>query len=159
MVSETKSVKLDENSNNKRIMVELKIPSEFGYEKIAMSTVATIASEFGFNEEKVEDIKTAVSEACINAIEHGNQMLESKNVLVLFRVTKDGLIIDVQDEGRTKGFKLVHSPDLENKMAGASTKRGWGLFLIDKLVDDVKVIQDDDNASVLRMVIKLEQNK
>ncbi len=143
----------------KEVQIELKIPSEFGYEKIAMSTVATVAKEFGFKEDKVQDIITAVSEACINAIEHGNKLEIDKNVNVVFRVDQKSLTIDVLDEGVFKGFKVVHSPDLEDKLQLGSNKRGWGLFLIEKLVDDVKVLKQDDDASVLRMVIHFEHKK
>ena len=144
-------------AKGKNVQIELKIPSEFGYEKIAMSTVATIASEFGFNDDKVQDIKTAVSEACINAIEHGNKLQIDKNVIVMFKVDQEGLTIDVLDEGKSKGFKIFHSPDLEEKLKKGIEKRGWGLFLIETLVDDVEVVKDKDNASMLRMVIRFEQ--
>ena len=143
---------------DKNISIELKIPSEFGYEKIAMSTVASIANEFGFSEDKIEDIKTALSEACINAIEHGNKLLEDKNVVVTFKVDESGLIIDVVDEGNSVGFNLGHSPKLRDKVEGGLETRGWGLFLIEKLVDDVRLVKDDD-ASTLRMVIHFEQKK
>jgi serine/threonine-protein kinase RsbW len=144
---------------NKSIGIELKIPSEFGYEKIAMSTVASVAGEFGFSDDKIQDIKTAVSEACINAIEHGNKLNQNKSVIVAFKVEKDGLIIDVIDEGESKGFKLVHSPSLDNKLEHGIKKRGWGLFLIEKLVDGVEVVKDDDHASLLRMIIQFEQKR
>ncbi len=140
------------------IQIELKIPSEFGYEKVAMSTVAAIASEFGFDFEKVQDIKTAVSEACINAIEHGNKLQVDKNVVVTFKVSQEGLIIDVIDEGMSKGFQLLKTPDIEEKIS-SEKKRGWGLFLIKNLVDDVELLNDDNNASMLRMLIHFGQKK
>jgi serine/threonine-protein kinase RsbW len=144
-------------AKGKNVQIELKIPSEFGYEKIAMSTVATIAGEFGFTDDKIQDIKTAVSEACINAIEHGNKLQEDKNVVVMFKVNQEGLTIDVLDEGKSKGFKISHSPDLEEKLKKGIKKRGWGLFLIETLVDDVEVVKDKDNAPMLRMVIHFER--
>ncbi|MEE9213674.1 MAG: ATP-binding protein, partial [Thermodesulfobacteriota bacterium] len=39
-----------------------------------MEQVATLAKEIGFSDDRIEDLKTAVSEACLNAIEHGNEM-------------------------------------------------------------------------------------
>ena len=44
---------------------ELHIPNIFGSEKIAMEQVASLAKEIGFNDSRIEDLKTAVSEACI----------------------------------------------------------------------------------------------
>ncbi|MGO4214149.1 ATP-binding protein, partial [Terriglobus sp. YAF25] len=54
--------------------VEVTLPSELGFEKVAMSTAASMAQLMGFSPDRIEDLKTAVAEACINAIEHGNQM-------------------------------------------------------------------------------------
>lgn len=45
-----------------------------GVEKVAMSTAASVAGIMGFSADRVEDLKTAVAEACINAIEHGNKL-------------------------------------------------------------------------------------
>ena len=58
-------------SDNK---IELHIPSIMGFEKIAMECSASVAKKMGFTEDRIEDLKTAVAEACLNAIEHGNKM-------------------------------------------------------------------------------------
>ena len=50
--------------------------SRMGYEKVAMSTARPVAKLMGFPEDRIEDLKTAVAEACINAIEHGNRLNE-----------------------------------------------------------------------------------
>ena len=56
--------------------VEVRLPSRMGYEKVAMSTASAVAKLMGFREDRIEDLKTAVAEACINAIEHGNRLNE-----------------------------------------------------------------------------------
>ncbi len=48
--------------------VEVRLPSELGFEKVALSTAASMAKLMGFSDDRVEDLKTAVAEACINAI-------------------------------------------------------------------------------------------
>ena len=50
-------------------VVELWIPSELGYEKMAMKLAAAVAQQMGFPPERVEDLETAVSEACLNAMD------------------------------------------------------------------------------------------
>ena len=52
----------------KSTTVEVRLPSRMGYEKVAMSTAASVAKLMGFREDRIEDLKTAVAEACINAI-------------------------------------------------------------------------------------------
>ena len=54
-----------------------------GFEKVAMSTAASVAKLMGFREDRIEDLKTAVAEACINAIEHGNRLNEKLSVGVV----------------------------------------------------------------------------
>ena len=58
-------------ANTSRV-VELKIPSELGYERVAREAVATVARRLGFSPERLEELKTAVDEACTNAIRHGS---------------------------------------------------------------------------------------
>jgi hypothetical protein len=53
--------------------LELRIPSVLGFEKLAMDFAADVAKMMNVPEERVEDLKTAVAEACVNAIEHGNK--------------------------------------------------------------------------------------
>ena len=69
--------------------VQVRLPSELGYEKVAMSTAASMASLMGFSIDRIEDLKTAVAEACINAIEHGNQLNDSLAVGVVLSSTED----------------------------------------------------------------------
>jgi len=53
--------------------IELHIPSVLGFERVAMETPASLAKKIGFTEDRIEDLKTAVSEARLNANKHGNK--------------------------------------------------------------------------------------
>ena len=64
-----------------------------------MSTAASVAKLMGFDEERVEDLKTAVAEACINAMEHGNKLDEALSVGVILSVGADSLEVKVVDTG------------------------------------------------------------
>jgi serine/threonine-protein kinase RsbW len=39
-------------------------------------------------------------------------------------------------------------PDLEAKLAGTQTPRGWGLFLIQNMVDEVRVSGNPDHHTI-----------
>src|SRR3954464_10972994 len=94
--------------------VEVRLPSRLGFEKVAMSTAASVAKLMGFREERIEDLKTAVAEACINAIEHGNRLNEGLSVGVVLSAGEDALEVKVMDDG--KGLKsLPPRPDIEKK--------------------------------------------
>ena len=59
---------------------QLHLPSTLGCEKVAMDFAASVAKSMNFPADRVEDLKTAVAEACTNAIEHGNKLDASMKV-------------------------------------------------------------------------------
>jgi len=139
--------------------VEISIPSELGYEKVAMKTGEALAELLGFQDERIEDLKTAISEAVLNAIEHGNKFNKKLSVLVLMTAKEGRLEVEVHDKG--KGIKRVSkkTPDINKKIEGKETPRGLGMFLIENLVDEVEVFSDSSEGSYIRMVIHLEAKK
>ena len=141
----------------KSTSVEVRLPSRLGYEKVAMSTAAAVAKLMGFREDRVEDLKTAVAEACINAIEHGNLLNEGLSVGVVLSAGKDALEVKVIDDG--KGMQtLPPKPDMDRKMHGEEDPRGMGMFLIQALVDEAEwVAGDDGHSSYVRLLIRLEK--
>ncbi|MBI4530728.1 MAG: ATP-binding protein [Candidatus Latescibacteria bacterium] len=139
---------------NDRQTIELSLPSSFGYEKVAMESAAAVAKMMGFTLDRIEDLKTAVGEACGNAIEHGNKQNASVKVLVVLTVEEAKLQIDVHDEGG--GIKKkIKQPNIEEKLAGKDTTRGWGMFLIKSLMDEVTFETKPGNGNVTRMIIHL----
>lgn len=136
--------------------VEVRLPSRLGYEKVAMSTAASVAKLMGFREERIEDLKTAVAEACINAIEHGNRLNEGLSVGVVLSAGEDALEVKVIDDG--KGLKsLPRKPDIDKKIHGEEDPRGMGMFLIQALVDEAEwVAGSNGKSSYVRLVIRLD---
>src|SRR6202142_1003341 len=95
----------------------LSLPSKLGHEKVAKSTAASVAKLMGFREDRIEDLKTAVAEACINAIEHGNRLNEKLSVGVVMSAGEDSLEVKVIDDG--KGMRTQPAkPDIDRKMHG-----------------------------------------
>jgi serine/threonine-protein kinase RsbW len=136
--------------------VEVRIPSELGFEKVAMSTAASMAALMGFSADRIEDLKTAVAEACINAIEHGNQLDNTLGVGVVLSTSDDRLEVKVIDDGA--GVSIApHSPDIDRKMHGEEDPRGMGMFLIQALVDEAEWHKGPPGKSFVRLVIKLDK--
>jgi serine/threonine-protein kinase RsbW len=145
-------------SGMKSTTVEVRLPSRMGYEKVAMSTAAAVAKLMGFREDRVEDLKTAVGEACINAIEHGNRLNEKLSVGVVLSAGSDALEIKVIDDGKGMKSRPV-APDIDRKMHGEEDPRGMGMFLIQALVDEAEwVVGTEGNSSYVRLVIRLDQH-
>lgn len=145
-------------SEIKTSTVEVRLPSRMGYEKVAMSTAAAVAKLMGFREDRVEDLKTAVAEACINAIEHGNRLNEKLSVGVVLSAGVDKLEVKVIDDG--KGMKARPAkPDIDRKMHGEEDPRGLGMFLIQALVDEAEwVAGTEGKSSYVRLMIRLDQD-
>jgi serine/threonine-protein kinase RsbW len=144
-------------SKPKSTNVEVRLPSRMGFEKVAMSTAASVAKLMGFPEDRVEDLKTAVAEACINAIEHGNRMNEKLSVGVVLSAGDDELEVKVIDDGKGMN-KTQAKPDIDKKMHGEEDPRGMGMFLIQALVDEAEwVAGTDGKSSYVRLVIRLDK--
>jgi serine/threonine-protein kinase RsbW len=143
----------------KAISVEVRLPSRLGFEKVAMSTASAVAKLMGFREDRIEDLKTAVAEACINAIEHGNRMNEKLSVGVVLSALEDELEVKVIDDG--KGMKTQPTkPDIDRKMHGQEDPRGMGMFLIQALVDEAEwVAGTNGKSSYVRLVIRLDKEQ
>jgi serine/threonine-protein kinase RsbW len=139
--------------------VEVRLPSRLGFEKVAMSTAASVAKLMGFRDERIEDLKTAIAEACINAIEHGNRLNEKLSVGVVLSAGTDELEIKVMDDG--KGMKSAPiKPDIDRKMHGEEDPRGMGMFLIQALVDEAEwVVGTNGKGSYVRLVIRLDKEQ
>lgn len=135
---------------------ELHIRSMRGAEKVAMDFAADIAKSMNFPPDRVEDLKTAVAEACMNAIEHGNKLDATTRVGIRLVVDKDKLQIAVQDQGR--GVAKMRSPDIESRMEGKLDPRGWGIFLIENLMDEV-TFESTAEGGVVKMIIYLEKQE
>lgn len=111
-------------------MITLRLPSELGYEKVAIASVAVVAKRMGFAADRVDDLKFAVAEACINAIEHGNDLDVFAPVIVEMNMHGDYLEITVSDVGRNQMPALLPPP------GKSACHRGWGIYLMQRLVDE-----------------------
>jgi serine/threonine-protein kinase RsbW len=120
-----------------------------------MSTAASVAKIMGFGEERVEDLKTAVAEACINAMEHGNNLDESLTVGIILSIDATALEVKVLDSGAGP-HSGVHTPDIDKKMHGEEPSRGLGMFLIQSLVDEAEWVSAPPSGSYVRLVIRVD---
>lgn len=139
--------------------IELYIPSELGYEKVARETVAAFARRFGVDRERIEDLKTALGEACINAIEHGNAYAPGLRVGVHCVCEGERLTVEIHDRG-LKHYS-GHSPParIEQKMLGLAPLRGMGLLLIAELVDESGFSESPDGGNVFRLALHLRRRE
>jgi anti-sigma regulatory factor (Ser/Thr protein kinase) len=135
-------------SGARRTLAELRVPSEPGNERRAMEEVAGAVDELGLPERTLERLKTAVAEATMNAMEHGNHYRAELPVLIEVSASEANLSVKITDEGSGPPAFDTETPDLEAKLEGVQTPRGWGLFLIKSMVDEMKVTGDEHHHTV-----------
>ena len=138
--------------------VEVNLPNVDGYERIAMECSASFAKIGGLVKERIEDLKTAVSEACLNAMEHGNRGRPDARVVVTMYLGDQDFRVSVMDEGKGILSNIPSSMDIKKKVENLEPPIGLGLFLIEQLVDQVEFNEMTDGGHVVKMVLKMVTN-
>jgi anti-sigma regulatory factor (Ser/Thr protein kinase) len=123
-----------------------------------MEEVAATVEGLGLSDRTLERLKTAVAEATMNAMEHGNHYQVELPVTIEVSASDAELSVKITDEG--SGPPAFHSetPDLEAKLEGMQTPRGWGLFLIKSMVDEMNVTGDEHHHTV-ELILHLDERE
>ena len=128
------------------------LPSVPGNERRAMEQVAELVAPLGLPAAKIDRLKTAVAEATMNAMEHGNQYSEDKPVLIEVARDDRNLTVSITDYGGGQSIPEAETPDLSAKLTGQQSPRGWGLYLIQNMVDEMRVVADDVHHTVALVI-------
>ena len=134
--------------------IEISFPSKMGYERVAMASSAALAKIGGLDSARIEDLKSAVAEACINAMQHGNKWRPEARVVVNMNLSDDRFTISVTDQG--EGITdIPEYPGIMRIIEENLSPRGLGVFMIQHLVDKVKFNQTADGGHKMIMEIRL----
>jgi serine/threonine-protein kinase RsbW len=105
--------------------VELRVPSKPDYVSVVRLTTSAIASNADLNIDDIDDIKVAIAEACINALD------KSEEIYIKYEILQDKLIIFV------KNVSEKISEDISDKK-----ERELGILIIKSLMDEVEFTGD-----------------
>mgnify|MGYP001006646337 FL=1 len=141
-----------------RLLATFSLPSEPGNERRAMEEVAAVVAALPLSAAKLERLKTAVAEATMNAMEHGNQYRAEEPVTVEVLTNDQSLAVRIHDQGGGAIIPRSARPDLEAKLAGQQKPRGWGLFLIENMVDSLN-IHSDESHHVVELIMHLSSGE
>ena len=133
-----------------------RIASAPGNEHEAVARVMAQLEEAGvaLPSRRLERLKTAVAEATMNAMEHGNDFDPGRPVRVAVEIGSNVVTVRISDEGSGPPPGEAEPPDVEAKVAGEQSPRGWGLFLIQNMVDEINVIRTE-NSHTVELVVYL----
>jgi serine phosphatase RsbU (regulator of sigma subunit)/anti-sigma regulatory factor (Ser/Thr protein kinase) len=129
------------------------VESKVGNERSVISRVTTAVSPLEIPERRLERLKTAVGEAAMNAMEHGNHYQADIPIEVEVLASPTNVAVRISDQGGAPANFDPETPDLAAKLAGEQSPRGWGLYLIKNLVDEMRVTADGDHHTV-ELIVK-----
>lgn len=122
--------------------------AELGGERAAIDRVRTAVAPLGLEERRLDALATAVGEATMNAMEHGSGYAADKPVDVVVTASTDDVRVAITDLGSGLENTEVEMPDIDAKIRGEQSPRGWGLFLVRSLVDHVDETTDGGRHTV-----------
>ncbi len=138
----------DEDEDQWQTLDEWELPSEPGAERQAIQRVAEAVRTLNLPIARLEQLKTAVGEATMNAMEHGNNYQADLPVLLRVLASPSVVAVRITDEGGEAPLPASQAPDIEAKLAGLQSPRGWGMFLIEQFVDELSVTTEGGRRTI-----------
>jgi len=126
--------------------IELTIPILPDMEITATHTATSVAEYMKFDADRIDELKMALIEAIINAFEHSKS--RDGKVRIKFLIGDDNLTVIIQDHGQGFDIQEIEKPEIASKLR-SSYKRGWGLMLIEKLMDTVYVESNEHGTTLV----------
>lgn len=137
-----------------KLLDAFSVSSQMGNEREVVERVGAASADHVAPDD-LKRLRTAVAEATMNAIEHGNGADPQLTVDVEVGLDVDRLVVRITDGGGAAMLPEPETPDIEAKLAGDQAARGWGLFLIEQMVDELRTEVDGDRR-IFELVIKQE---
>lgn len=139
--------------------IEMKIPAKPNFIGVIRLTLSGIASRMGFTYDEIEDLKIATSEACTNAVQHAYKDNQGE-VKISFGLYEDRLEVMVSDSGESCDFDEVRQglgPYENGQNVEFLREGGLGLYLIETLMDEVKIHQHEGVTVFMTKFLEREQ--
>ena len=128
------------------------IPVAPEMEIAAAAQVSALGEWMEMGRDKIDEVKMAVVEACINAFEHS--ATPDRKIELAFRVgAEEGgrgayLEVDVTDAGHGFDPTRLKTPEIAAALR-SSRKRGWGIKIIESLMDDVRIESGEHGTRIV----------
>jgi serine/threonine-protein kinase RsbW len=139
------------NDNNKKINRELVVKSTTDNLSSIRTFIKQTASDAGVTNEITGKIILAVDEACTNIIKHAYKYSSEGKITIKVNSDEQKLTIKIIDDGGHFDPDLVPEPNLE-KMQFERKGGGLGMFLMKKLMDEVKYTNLPNNRNQVLLV-------
>ena len=125
------------------------LESELGQEKKVVGELVDVIRETKLEAHRADEIASAVAEACLNAIEHGNGCVRTVPVEVTMLAKSDRLVVRVCDRGPgTDAIKMQRPSVRAREKLHWDNPRGWGLLLMREYADLLRTLRLDGGFCV-----------
>ena len=130
--------------------IELKVPSQLDFLGIPDAVLMEVASDLPYAQKSIDELGTAVIEACTNAMEHGNRLQDNHPIHVTFEFSENVVVVTVVDDG--PGFDFSHWKPPTDLMR----ERGRGILIMREFTDELVFESLDDGRFSVRLVKHLQ---
>ncbi len=133
-----------------------KLANEKDSELEACEYLDMFAKKCGYASETTDEMRLAFIEGLINAKEHAPKDIPDGNkrdIHVALTYADDLLQIQIRDFGKGFDPTVVEKPDIRKKLK-SSHKRGWGLMLMERLMDGAEISSFPPSGTLIHLVKK-----
>lgn len=142
--------------------IEIRVPAKPQYVSVIRLTISGLAVRVGFTYDEIEDLKIATSEAVTNVVHHAYKEDDSGEVVIGCALFDDKIEIMVADYGVSFNFEEVKSkigPYHENENVALLREGGLGIYLMETLMDEVKLNNEGGVTVFMTKYVSREQVK
>jgi diguanylate cyclase (GGDEF)-like protein len=133
-----------------------KLANEKDSELEACEYLDTFAKKCGFTAESIDEMRLAFIEGLINAKEHAPKDIpdgDKRDIHVALTWEEEMIKIQIRDFGKGFDPTVVEKPDIRKKLK-SSHKRGWGLMLMERLMDGAEITSFPPSGTLIQLVKK-----
>lgn len=136
-------------------MHELSLIGDERSEETVVRVVTELCRAAGFGPTRIQEVRTALSEAFSNAVNHGNSGNQQLPVAMRAWPDGSGIVVEIHDQG-TGLREIPPIPDLSAKISGRDRPRGWGVFLLRTFASEVTFVVKHPAGYLVRMRFDVE---
>ena len=136
--------------------IEIQLPSRLWYIEPVLALLKQLAQQLGFCQPRIADIQLAIDEICGNAIEHGSEGNDT-GIIISIDVNDHQLDILVRDKGTQDRGDWLTAEKLKEiyQRRAPDRERGHGIFMVEKLSDEVKMEPNSFGGTDVRVSFSL----
>ena len=136
--------------------LELEVKANLENLAVMDDFVAESMKQLGMKKDVTLQVRLAVSEACTNIIQHAYSGESEEPIIILCSMSGNDLVIEIRDWGKPFDPDSVPQPDTESELLERK-EGGIGIFLLRKMMDDVRYVFRAGRYNELRMIKHIHQ--